>query len=124
MAAKMNRKYIAESSQMQVNISGRVRANIQDQMPTAGRLIFQEAQDEVFKLMKSGQWSMVTMLLCCLVLDKLCAFQAYSQASSSPRSTRDSKCTLLALLPDQNYIYSQKMRHNKCRAKDKALLCA
>lgn len=54
VAAKLSKKYIDEDAKLQINISGKVRTRILGDLSTAGRLIFQQAQDEVFTLMQSG----------------------------------------------------------------------
>lgn len=60
VAAKLYKKYIAEGAPLQVNISGRIRVHIRAQLggpcPSAGRLVFGPAQDEVFALMLAGSY--------------------------------------------------------------------
>lgn len=56
IALKLCEKYINEESTLQVNISGKVRTKIQSLAPRAGRLVFEEAQEEVFALMEKGTY--------------------------------------------------------------------
>mmetsp|Transcript_23536 Transcript_23536/g.39976 ORF Transcript_23536/g.39976 Transcript_23536/m.39976 type:complete len:965 (-) Transcript_23536:251-3145(-) len=56
VAVKLSRKYIVDDAKLQVNISGKVRLRILSELPTAGRLVFQQAQEEVFMLMQAGTY--------------------------------------------------------------------
>lgn len=56
MALKLCRKYIDDDSKMQVNISGEVRTRVLGELSVApGRLVFEQAQEEVFVLMQAGR---------------------------------------------------------------------
>jgi hypothetical protein len=54
VALKLSNKYINVDAKLQVNISGQARLRILNELSSASRLVFQQAQQEVFILMQTG----------------------------------------------------------------------